>query len=68
MAHGQKYKAKKNELLDFRAGTKTYDSVPPVLLDGAPFNQVKQFKYLCQWATDVLTDNLELGRERRALR
>ncbi|XP_026327570.1 stromelysin-2-like [Hyposmocoma kahamanoa] len=35
--------------------------------DGAPLEQMKQFKYLGHWVTDALTDNLELDRERRAL-
>ncbi|XP_026316031.1 uncharacterized protein LOC113227355 [Hyposmocoma kahamanoa] len=67
VAHELRYNAKKSELLVFKAGTKTYNTVPPITLDGAPLKQVKQFKYLGHWVTDALTDNLELDRERRAL-
>ncbi|XP_026315233.1 uncharacterized protein LOC113226724 [Hyposmocoma kahamanoa] len=67
VAHGLRYNAKISELLVFKAGTKTYNTVPPITLDGASLKQVKQFKYLGHWVTDALTDNLELDRERRAL-
>lgn len=66
-AHGLKYNAKKSELMVFKAGTKYYNNVPPVLLDGTTLNRVSQFKYLGHWVTEDLTDNMDLERERRAL-
>lgn len=67
VAHGLRYNTKKSELLLFKAGAKTYETVPPVVLNGAPLKQVKKFKYLGHWVTDTLTDDMDMDRERRAL-
>jgi hypothetical protein len=66
-AHGLRYNASKSELLIFKAGTKTYNIIPPVELGGAPLRIVSQFKYLGHWVTASLKDDLDLERERRAL-
>lgn len=65
--HGLRYNAGKSELLIFKAGTKTYNIVPPVKLAGVTLKLVSQFKYLGHWVTETLTDDLDLERERRAL-
>lgn len=66
-AHGLKYNATKSELLVFKAGNKTYDIVPPVVLDGTPLKKVTKFKYLGHWVVETLCDDLDIERERRAL-
>lgn len=66
-AHGLRYNAKKSELLVFKAGTKCYSTVPPVILSGIPLRRVAHFKYLGHWVDANLNDNLDLERERRAL-
>ncbi|RVE46368.1 hypothetical protein evm_008991 [Chilo suppressalis] len=65
--HGLRYNVNKSELMIFKAGAKTYSSVPQVTLYGSPLNLVKQFKYLGHWVTDDLCDNVDVERERRAL-
>lgn len=65
-AHGLKYNGKKSEVMQFKAGTKTY-AVTPVLLAGTPLTWVKKFKYLGHWVTDDLNDGPDIERERRAL-
>jgi hypothetical protein len=67
VTHGLTYNAKKSELLVFKAGNKSYKTVPPVTLNGKPLGQVKKFKYLGHWVTEDLTDDLDMERERRAL-
>ncbi|XP_073949395.1 uncharacterized protein [Choristoneura fumiferana] len=65
--HGLKYNASKSEFMVFRAGSKSYQSVPPVTLNGTPLNRVKEVKYLGHWVTEDLCDNRDIERERRAL-
>lgn len=38
--------AKKSELMLFKAGTKHYSNVPPLMLRGTPLKRVTAFKYL----------------------
>lgn len=66
-AHGLRYNSKKSELLVFKAGSKSYSSVPPVNLCGTPLNRVQKFKYLGHWVTEDLSDSVDIERERRAL-
>lgn len=65
--HGLKYNALKSELMIFKAGSKCYSSVPPVMLCGTPLKRVAKFKYLGHWVSDDLKDNLDVERERRSL-
>lgn len=51
----------------FKAGTKCYTNVPPVILCGTPLHKVNKFKYLGHWVTDDLKDDMDIERERRAL-
>lgn len=65
--HGLRYNASKSELLLFRAGTKTYNIIPPVELGGVTLKIVSKFKYLGHWVTASQSDDLDVERERRAL-
>lgn len=65
--HGLKYNTKKSELMLFKAGRTSYDSIPSVSLCGSPLPRVSQFKYLGHWVTENLSDDLDIDRERRAL-
>jgi hypothetical protein len=67
VAQGLRYNAKKSEVLVFKAGTKTYTSVPSLFLCGTPLKRVDRFKYLGHWVTEDLSDNVDIERERRAL-
>ncbi|XP_063394197.1 uncharacterized protein LOC134679240 [Cydia fagiglandana] len=67
VVHGLMYNADKTELLIFKAGTKTYNIVPPIELGGVQFKLVTQFKYLGHWVTASQNDDLDLERKRRAL-
>lgn len=51
----------------FKAGAKTYSTIPPLTLNGSALNRVSQFKYLGHWITEALTDDIDMERERRAL-
>jgi hypothetical protein len=66
-AQGLRYNVKKSEVLVFKAGRKTYASVPSLHLGGTPLNRVDRFKYLGHWLTEDLNDNVDIERERRAL-
>ncbi|XP_061718277.1 uncharacterized protein LOC133525883 [Cydia pomonella] len=65
--HGLRYNGKKSEVLVFKAGRKSYKTVPPVTLGGEPLRVTKTFKYLGHWVTEDLKDDLDIERERRAL-
>ncbi|XP_063386903.1 uncharacterized protein LOC134672881 [Cydia fagiglandana] len=65
--HGLRYNADKTELLIFKAGTKTYNIVPPIELGGVQLKLVTQFKYLGHWVTASQNHDLDLEGERRAL-
>lgn len=66
-AHGLRYNVTKSELMVFKAGLKTYNTVPHVMLNGSVLKKVSQFKYLGHWVTDTLVDDTDIDRERRAL-
>ncbi|XP_047036439.1 uncharacterized protein LOC124642170 [Helicoverpa zea] len=66
-AHGLRYNTSKSELMVFKSGTKSYDTVPQVTLNGGVLKRVPQFKYLGHWITETLTDDVDVERERRAL-
>lgn len=65
--HGLKYNSTKSELMVFKAGSKSYNTVPPVMLCGRPLNRVANFKYLGHLVSDDLKDNADIERERRSL-
>lgn len=67
--HGLRYNAVKSELMVFKSGRKTYETVPSVILNGSilKLKQVSQFKYLGHWVTETLADDVDMDRERRAL-
>nr|XP_049693317.1 uncharacterized protein LOC126053908 [Helicoverpa armigera] len=65
--HGLIYNATKSELMVFKAGNKSYNTIPPVMLCGRPLNRVANFKYLGHWVSDDLKDNADIERERRSL-
>lgn len=65
--HGLRYNAVKSELMVFKSGRKTYETVPSVILNGSVLKQVSQFKYLGHWVTETLADDVDMDRERRAL-
>ena len=65
--HGLKYNVLKSELMVFKAGSKCFSRVPPVMLCGTPLKRVAKFKYLGHWVSDDLKDNDDVERERRSL-
>ncbi|XP_047989869.1 uncharacterized protein LOC125229132 [Leguminivora glycinivorella] len=65
--HGLRYNTTKSELLVFRAGNMKLEEVPPVELNGAVLDRVQRFKYLGHWLTEILSDDIDVERERRAL-
>ncbi|XP_072939864.1 uncharacterized protein [Epargyreus clarus] len=67
VTHGLRYNTKKSEVLIFKAGSKTYSSVPPLYLGGTLLNRVTKFKYLVHWVTENGLDDTDIERERRAL-
>jgi hypothetical protein len=65
-AHGLKYNTLKSELLQFKAGKKSY-KMSAVMLCGTALKVVQKFKYLGHWVTESMSDNDDIERERRAL-
>jgi hypothetical protein len=64
--HGLRYNASKSELLQFKAGNKSY-KMQTVTLCGTPLKRTEKFKYLGHWVTETMTDDVDIERERRAL-
>lgn len=62
-AHGLRYNASKSEVMVFKASSKTYTTVPPILLAGNELRRVTKFKYLGHWVTDTLSDMLDIDCE-----
>ncbi|KAI8438905.1 hypothetical protein MSG28_011234 [Choristoneura fumiferana] len=60
------YNASKSELLQFKAGNKTYRK-EPVTLCGTTLKRVDKYKYLGHWVTESLSDVEDIERERGAL-
>ena len=51
----------------FKASSKCYNIIPPVMLCGRPLKRVVHFKYLGHWVSGDLKDNVDIERERRSL-
>lgn len=66
-AHGLKYNVGKSQLLVFRAGKINPKIVPPIRLSSVPLKRVTEFKYLGHIVNEMLSDDSDIERERRAL-
>lgn len=66
-SHGLLYNVRKSEVMVFRVGSKKPMTIPPVYLYGVALKRVCQFKYLGHILNEVLSDDDDMERERRAL-
>lgn len=66
-AHGLLYNAKKTEYMVFGAVGGSLDEPLAITLNGMNIKRVTKFKYLGHFLTDVLKDDVDIERERRAL-
>jgi hypothetical protein len=60
-AHWLLYNAAKSEVMQFKAGKKTY-RMEPVTLYGTPLKRVDKFKYLGHWVTETMSDVEDIER------
>ncbi|XP_050663970.1 uncharacterized protein LOC126964740 [Leptidea sinapis] len=67
MQHGLKYNCQKSNYLVFRVPGKNICNIPPIKLNGVELKKVQHFKYLGQYVTEDLEDQMDIVRERRAL-
>ncbi|XP_026319194.1 uncharacterized protein LOC113229728 [Hyposmocoma kahamanoa] len=66
-SHGLRYNIKKCEYIVFKAAGNNLKQFPEITLNGMNIKKLTSFKYLGHYVTDVLKDNADIERERRAL-